>query len=100
MMSQLRMDTYREYRYGSPVGVVARVFDELIIKGQVELRQESQVVIGLENLLGSGVRQSTVTDEDAQAPGVQVLLTRGQDAVIHGCKSHGVIGSSPIRSLQ
>src|ERR1700678_1240117 len=98
--SELRVDTYCEYRYGTAVGVVARVFDELIIKGQVELRQKPQVVIGLENLLGSGVRQSTIPDEDAQAPGVQVLLTRGRDAAIDDREAHRVMGASQMRSLQ
>jgi hypothetical protein len=44
-MSELSVDTYCEYRYGSAIGVVARVFEELIIKGQVELRQEPQAVL-------------------------------------------------------
>ena len=51
------MHAHGEYGHGAAVAVVGGIPDELIVKTHVQLRQDSQAVVTLDNLLRSRMRQ-------------------------------------------
>src|ERR1700730_13791067 len=66
-VSELHVRSHGDNRHRSPIAVVARVIDPLVIKRQVGLPEHGQTVVGFQDLLRSRTRQLTVAHENAQA---------------------------------
>src|SRR5208283_5629590 len=63
------------------VGVVAGVDDELIVEGDFRRGGQSVAVIGFDDLLGTGMREHSVTDEDAEASRIEKRLVFGGNSI-------------------
>ena len=55
----------------SSVGVEAGIVDELVVDGKPRGGGQSVVIISLDDLFESGIRQLPVANEDAQATGIE-----------------------------
>src|SRR5260370_33508904 len=58
--SKLRVHAYGDDGHGAAIGVVAGVLDPLVVETQVSPRTGGGVIVDLDNLLGSGMRQPAV----------------------------------------
>jgi len=57
---KLRVHAYGDDGHGAAIGVVAGVLDPLVVETQVSPRTGGGVIVDLDNLLGSGMRQPAV----------------------------------------
>src|SRR5262245_56731217 len=76
------------------VTVVSRVVDELIVEGDSP-RLDGEAVVGLQNLLQTGVRPPSIADQDAETARVQKRLVAPRDAVDDPGDADGVVGTLP-----
>src|SRR5580698_709147 len=74
---ELRMQPQGDQRYRAAVPIVGRVIDPLIVHADMCNLEHRQRIIGLDDLLRTGMRQPAVTHEYAEAAGVQVTFARG-----------------------
>ena len=82
--------------YRPAVGIVGGIVDELIIEAELRRGGESVAVIGLYDLLQTGVRQLSVADKDAQASGVEKRLVDAGNAVDDPGYANPVVRPSPL----
>jgi hypothetical protein len=73
---------------------VGRIDDVLIVERQLRPLHRCQSIVGFQDLFRPRVRQLAVTYENAEATGVQVLLTRGGDAVDDCRETYCVLGTA------
>src|SRR5665213_1442760 len=98
--SELGAKPRRDDRDGSAVGVVGGVVHQLIVDRDVQEPGDRRVVIGLQNRFRSRMRQSSVSDQDAEAPGGEILLELARDAVDDAGHGHGVVRPAPALAAQ
>src|SRR5258708_24080574 len=96
---ELRMRAYGDNRHGATIGVVARILDPLVVETQVSPRTRGDVIVDLDDLLGSGMRQPAIADENAETAGIQVPFACARDSVIDGPDAHAVFATMPPKSV-
>src|SRR5579871_2063064 len=74
LQSKFRMQPDCGKRHGPPVAVVGGVAYPLVVKAQMSPIEQPDPIIGLEDLLGTGMRQPPVTHEDPQAAEGEICL--------------------------
>src|SRR5450631_2848922 len=94
------MHSHREDRHRSTVAVIPWVVHPLVIEGEVDLREDGQLIIGFHNLLRARVRQFAVAHEDAQTARVEIALACGGDALVNEHKTDRVAWAAPVRAFQ
>src|SRR5665213_422171 len=80
-------------------GIIPGMFDVLIVRGQPQPFAGLNVIIGLENLLGS-VGQGAISQVQSSTPGGEIGAMLGGKAVDHPGQSHGVIWAAPAVALE
>jgi len=78
---ELRVQPRCEYGNRSPIAVVAGIENQLIVRAHPPAGPKRQAVISFENLLGAGMRQLSIPDEDAEAAGIEKGRMHIRDAV-------------------
>src|SRR6202007_1827437 len=89
-----------EYRHRSAIAVVGGVADELHVPGQVQAPAEPHAVIGLRDVLETGMRQPAVADTDAETARAKVFLIQLADLAGLDRRPPNVVGPMPARPLQ
>ena len=77
------------------VGVVGGVVDKLVVGGQPCRGSERIAVIGLDDLLGSRMRQHAVAYQNAQTSIIEELLMHFGNAVDHTGNADRVVRPAP-----
>ncbi len=77
-------------------GGVAGIGDELIVEGEPARGGQSVAVIRLDDLLEPGIRQLSVTDQDAETAVIQKRLVHAGNAVDDAGHPDGVVGPAPL----
>ena len=97
--SELRVPACTEDRDGTPVTVVGRIDDELIIKrhGRSEQRER---VIGLDDLFRARMRQHAVADQDAEPAVVEELLVHFGNTVDDAGEPERVVRPAPLLAFE
>jgi len=65
------MQSHCKCGYRSPVSVVSRVIDPLIIESEMGVWKHRRVIIGFDDFFRSGMRQLPIPHENAEPTGVQ-----------------------------
>src|SRR5882724_5120387 len=95
---ELAMQPACENRGRSPVGVVGRVYEQLIVGGEGDILVQRIGVVGLENLLGSVV-ELTIADQQANAAGGEEVAMRRGKPIDGAADTDGVVWSPPIAAF-
>src|SRR6516162_6588621 len=92
------MKPARENRYRATVTVEGWIYDELVIKGDMDGSPDLKVIIGLQELLET-VIECSITRQYPGASRCKEILMLRRDRVERPCKTHGVIGAIPERAF-
>src|SRR5579862_329662 len=93
------MQARGDNRSRAAILVVSGVDDKLVIERQLKERHR-QLVIGLEDLLESGMGQHAVADQNAKAAVVEISLVHTRNAVDYTGQPNRIVGPSPQLSVQ
>ena len=94
--SELGVQTCSDHGNRSAIMVVARVDYKLIIGAEPITLCDRQAVIGLDDLLETGMRQFPVPDDDAEAAVIEKGLMHARDAVDDFGDPPSVLRSAPL----
>ena len=76
------------------------MIDPLVIEAELRRLHHGERVIRFDDLLGTLMRQASVSDQNAKPAGVQVMLALAGYAVVYYRQSHVVGRAMPPGSLQ
>src|SRR5438105_6473724 len=92
--SKLRAQAGADHRHRAAVAVIGRVHDELVVEGQPP-REQRKTVIHLDDLLGAGIGELSIADENAEAARIEESLVRIRNAIDDARKADAVVRPYP-----
>src|ERR1700738_3067947 len=98
LFSELAVQTAGEDRDRSPIGVIGRICDELIIGGEREVLVNRISVVGLKDSFGAVVALA-VADQETEAACGQEIAVRAGEAVNGPADADCVAWAPPIAAL-
>src|ERR1700733_3899841 len=87
-----------EERYRAARGVESRIADELVVRGELQVRpanRQLQPVVGLQDLLVRVV-EAAVSQEKAVPAGGEILAMPGREAFGDGGGADDIVGTIPV----
>src|SRR3984893_9575909 len=98
LFSELAVQTAGEHRDRSPIGVIGRICDELIIGGEREVLVNRVSVVGLKASFGAVV-ELAVADQETEASGSRKCAVCAGEAVNVPADADCVAWAPPIAAL-